>query len=348
MKIAILGDTHFGCRNDLSIFYGHFKKFYEKFLDDLVEQDIHHLFQVGDLFDRRKYINFKTLNEAKSMFFSKLEERDINLYTLVGNHDAHMRESITINSPSLVLGEYEHNVNIYDKPGTVNLFGTSIDMIPWVCKDNEKEIFEFINNSKSDLCFGHFEILGFAMYKGMDSFDGIRPDIFEKYEAVVSGHYHTRSNSGNIMYVGTPYEMSWQDYNDIKGYHTFDLETREFEFIPNPDTIFVKIDYNTDESPDLSALALKDKFIKVVVTNKSNAYAFDDFMQRLYQEQPYEIKVVDDFQEFADGEIDENINLEDTFDVLTSYIDNIDTDADKDKIKNFLKGLYVEAINLEV
>lgn len=348
MKIAILGDTHFGCRNDLPLFYSHFSKFYEKFLDDLDQQDIHHLFQVGDLFDRRKYINFKTLNEAKMMFFAKLRERDINLYTLIGNHDAHMRESIIINSPSLVLGEYEHNITICDRPQTISLFGTTIDMIPWICKDNETEVFDFIRKSKSDLCFGHFEILGFSMYKGMDSYEGIRPDIFEKYEAVVSGHYHTRSNSGNIMYVGTPYEMSWQDYNDAKGYHTFDLETREFEFIPNTNNIFVKLEYNDlEELPDVAELDLKDKFIKVVVTSKTNIYAFDEFMQKLYNEQPYEVKIVEDFQEFVEGEINEKIDLEDTLDVLANYIDNIEID-DKEKIKGFLKSLYVEAINLEV
>lgn len=348
MKIAILGDTHFGCRNDLVLFHKHFEVFYDRMIAELVEQDIKHIFQLGDLFDRRKYINFHSLRESKRYFFNKLQERGITLHTLVGNHDIFYRESLEVNSQSLILGEY-NNVIIYDKPASVHVDGTTIDIIPWICKDNEKEISNFIHDSKSDLCFGHFEIAGFAMYRGMESHEGLSEQLFEKYELVCSGHYHTQSKKGNITYVGTPYEMSWQDYNDPKGYHLFDTEDRSMTFFQNPDTIFCRLDYDdTKEMVSLDALDLKDRFIKLVVTNKTDLYKFDQYIQKLYSKGCYEIKIVEDMSEFSDGEIGEEINLEDTMDVLSNYIDSIETDADKEKIKSFMKSLYVEAINLEV
>jgi hypothetical protein len=52
--------------------------------------------------------------------------------------------------------------------------------------------------------------------------------------------------------------------------------------------------------------------------------------------------------EFEDGEIDSDINLEDTVSVLSNYIESIETDVDKEKIKTFMKSLYTEAINIEV
>jgi ornithine carbamoyltransferase len=52
--------------------------------------------------------------------------------------------------------------------------------------------------------------------------------------------------------------------------------------------------------------------------------------------------------EFEDGEIGEEINLEDTMNVLSNYVDSIETDVDKEKVKTFMKSLYTEAINLEV
>lgn len=347
-KFCILGDTHFGCRNDLTLFHKHFEVYYDWMIDSLVKEGITDIFQLGDLFDRRKYINFQSLSEAKRYFFDRLYRHNIKLHTLIGNHDIFYRESLQVNSQSLILGEYS-NIAIYDQPTTVDVNGTSIDIIPWICKDNEKEITEFIRDSKSDLCFGHFEIAGFAMYRGMEAHEGLSAQMFEKYELVCSGHYHTRSKQLNITYVGTPYEMSWQDYNDPKGYHLFDTEDRSLQFIQNPNAIFVRLDYDdTKELLDLNTVDLSDRFIKLVVTNKTDLYKFDNYIQRLYNKGAYEIKIVEDLSEFNDGEIGEEIDLEDTMDVLSNYIDSIETDADKEKIKSFMKSLYVEAVNIEV
>lgn len=341
-RIAILGDTHWGTRNDLSIFYEHFDQFFSKFVDELVQNNIQVVFQLGDLFDRRKYINFRTLESSKRTFFDRLNRAGITLHTLVGNHDLFFRESVNINSSSLVLGEYD-NVVVYQEPVTIKIGNTKIDIIPWICRDNEKQITEFIKKSDSDLCFGHFEIAGFSMYKGMESHDGLSLNMFEKYELVCSGHYHTRSRQHNIQYVGTPYEMTWQDYNDPKGYHIFDTETRELEFIENTNRIFHRIEY-TGEDMD-GELNVKGCFVKVVVVNKPNIYKFEQFMNNLYNMGCYEIKVVEDLSEFSEGSIDDDINLEDTLDVLSNYIDSIDTEADKENIKTFMKTLYIEAVN---
>lgn len=347
-KFCILGDTHWGCRNDLPLFYKHFETFYSTMINDLVEAGITDVFQLGDLFDRRKYINFKTLNESKRIFFDKLQEANIRLHVLVGNHDIHMRESLEINSPSLVLKEYS-NIIVYTSPTTIDYNGTSIDIIPWICKDNEVEVLNFIKQSKSDLCFGHFEIASFAMYRGLESHEGLPIEMFEKYELVCSGHYHTRSKKDNITYVGTPYEMCWQDYNDPKGYHIFDTESRDLDFVHCGLPIFVRLDYDdTKEMVPLESLDLRDCFIKLVVTNKTDLFKFDNYVQKLYSKGCYEIKIVEDMTEFSDGEIGEEIDLEDTMDVLSNYIDSIETDADKDKIKQFIKSLYIEAINVEV
>ena len=143
--------------------------------------------------------------------------------------------------------------------------------------------------------------------------------------------------------------MTWQDYADPKGYHVFDTNTREMTFFENPYTIFVRVDYDdSKELIDLDSVDYSNKFVKVVVTNKTDLYKFDQFMNKLYGKGCFEIKIVEDMSEFSDGEIGEEIDLEDTIDVLSNYIDSIETDADKEKIKSFMKSLYIEAINLEV
>ena len=121
--------THiFGVRNDLNLFHKHFEKFFDMMFEDLAQHNVKHIFQLGDLFDRRKYINFHTLRESKRYFFNKLQEHGITLHTLVGNHDIFFRESLEINSQSLVLGEYP-NIWIYAKPTTQMFGNTSIDIV---------------------------------------------------------------------------------------------------------------------------------------------------------------------------------------------------------------------------
>jgi hypothetical protein len=52
--------------------------------------------------------------------------------------------------------------------------------------------------------------------------------------------------------------------------------------------------------------------------------------------------------EFESGTVDTDIDLEDTLSILSNYIDSVNTDVDKEKIKTFMKTLYTEAVNQEV
>ena len=348
-KILILGDTHFGVRGDSLKFLAYYEKFYKEVVFPYVDaNNISYIIQLGDLFDRRKFINFNTLVEAKRFFFDELKKRPITFYTLLGNHDIFWKESLAVSSTGSVLGEYD--IKMIDKPTTVDIAGTTFDLIPWICKENESDVTNFIDSSKSDICCGHFEIAGFPMYRGMHAEEGLSHDMFAKYERVWSGHYHTKSKAENIEYIGTPYEMTWQDAGDPKGFSVFDTNTRELEFIQNPYTIHERIEYNDKgvEPIDPATIDIKDKYIKLVVVNKTDLYKFDRFVNTLYEQQPYEVKIIEDLSEFNEGTIDSEINLEDTVSILGNYIDSIQTDGDKEAIKTFVKSLYIEAINQEV
>ena len=49
----------------------------------------------------------------------------------------------------------------------------------------------------------------------------------------------------------------------------------------------------------------------------------------------------------ADAMGDQEVDLEDTVTLLSQYVDSLDTEADKDRIKTLMKTLYVEAQNYE-
>jgi DNA repair exonuclease SbcCD nuclease subunit len=350
LKVAIITDQHFGARNDSIAFLDFFEKFYDNtFFPALDANAIDTVLVLGDTFDRRKYVNFYALDRAKKMFFDKLEERGIRVHMLAGNHDTYYKNTNEVNSPDLLLVEYG-NIDVISKPETIVIDGTSICMIPWICPENYQESLDHIKNTKAEVCMGHLEIAGFAMHRGMESHDGLAKETFEKFDLVFSGHYHHRSSDKHIHYLGNPYELTWQDYNDPRGFHLFDLSTRELEFICNPYRMFERIEYNDkDQEPvDLDALELEHKYVKLVVVNKNDFYKFDKFIQKLYNKGCHEIKIIEDMSEFQDGEIGEELNLEDTVSVLTHYIDSIETDVDKEQIKTYMRTLYTEAINIEV
>jgi len=350
MKVAIITDQHFGARNDSIAFLDFFQKFYDNiFFPTLDENNIDTVLILGDTFDRRKYVNFYALDRAKKMFFDKLEERGIRVHMLAGNHDTYYKNTNEVNSPELLLTEY-NNIDVISKPETIIIDGTPICMMPWICPDNYQDSIDQIKNTKAEICMGHFEIAGFAMHRGMESHDGLSKDLFQRFDMVFSGHYHHRSDDGHIYYLGNPYELTWQDYNDTRGFHLFDLETRRLEFIANHYTMFKRIEYDDKEKEpvNLDAFDLKESFVKLIVVNKTDFYKFDKFTQKLYNKGCYEIKIIENMSEFEDGEIDSDINLEDTVSVLSNYIESIETDVDKEKIKTFMKSLYTEAINVEV
>jgi len=352
MKIALVTDTHFGARSDSQQFDTYFKKFYDEiFFPELDKREITQIIHLGDCFDRRKYINFNSLSNCKKYFFEQVESRGIDMDMIIGNHDTFYKNTNDVNSPSLLLGEYP-NIRTYDKAQVVNYDGLKILLTPWICTDNYEHTTKMIEGKVATVCFGHLELAGFIMYKGQDAHlghDGFDPALFKDFKLVCSGHFHHKHGRGNVQYLGNPYQLFWNDFEDDRGFHIFDTKTLDLEFIKNTNTIFEKYYYDDEKEDPLSIDITKfnSKLIKIIVVNKKDFYKFDKFVEAIYKENPIELKIIEDFSEFESEAIDENIDLEDTMTLLSNYVDSIETDADKERLKGILKTLYVEAQHYE-
>jgi len=353
MRLCILGDTHFGVRNDSPAFHDLFRKFYEDtFFPYMEEHGIDHILQTGDLFDRRKYVNFNSLNQSREYFFDVVAKRGYVMDVILGNHDIFYKNTLSVNSPELLLGSYQ-NIHIIKEPVTLQFKGMSIDMIPWICDDNRAQIAEFIRNTNSPYCFGHFELSGFEMDRGNICHAGDDAMELKKYKQVISGHFHHKSESGNILYVGAPCEHTWSDWNDPRGFHTLDTLTGEMEFIPNPHTIFTKLNYNDDElyfddiqNGDYSQFT--GKYIKVIVVKKNNSFLFETLIDNLNKANAHDIIIVEDFSSPDDlGAIEEINQADDTMGIIDKVVDGIEMDLEKPKLKTILREIYTEALALE-
>ncbi len=94
---------------------------------------------------------------------------------------------------------------------------------------------------------------------------------------------------------------------------------------------------------------LRDCFVRLIVQTKNDLYKFDTFVNKLYNKKCYEVKIVEDVIDSITGEIGDDIDLQDTLDVLSNYISSIGlNEDDTKKLNQFMKNLYLESINLEV
>lgn len=348
-KVAIITDLHFGARGDAITFVDYMDKFYTNtFFPTLQERGIKTILNLGDTFDRRKYINYNSLKRARQMFFDPIRDNGMIMHMLAGNHDTYYKNTNDTNSIDLLLNEYS-NINVMAEACDLTVDGRKIFMLPWICSDNYEQSMERMNDTDAEICMGHLEIAGFVMHRGVKSHGGLNAERFRKFGLVYSGHYHHRNNDGHIYYLGNPYELTWADYKDPRGFHIWDTETMELEFIENPYTMFERVEYDdvTNDYTDYDPSIMKEKYVKVIVNNKSDFKKFDDFMKKIYKANPHDVRILEDFAEFQDGEIDEELNLEDTMNILTSYVDSVETTLDKEKITGFLRGLYAEAQQLE-
>ena len=356
MKVALITDTHWGVRNDSQVFLEANRRFMnDVFFPKLMEERIQHVIHLGDLVDRRKYINFNTARRLRHDFLEPLNSRDDikEVHIIAGNHDTYYKNTNEINALRELTHGYE-KINIYDtNPVEINIGGLDILLLPWICDENRKETLDAIKRTKAQVAMGHLELQGFEMYRGSMVSHGDDPGLFDRFDLVCSGHYHHRSSSGSIHYLGSHAEFTWSDYNDARGFHILDTETRELEFIENPYRMFEKIFYD-DSEMSIDEINSRDfdmyrgMCLKVVIKNKTNPYMFDMFIDRLEKVNPADLQIVEDHLNLGLVE-DEDIvdEAEDTLTIFRKYVNNMTIDISKEKLNKTITEVYAEALELK-
>ena len=352
MKVAILNDTHCGVRNSSDIFLKYQERFYtEIFFPYLKEHNITNILHLGDYYEHRKFVNFKALNANRKHFLEPMRDMGITMDIIPGNHDVFYKNTNELCSLKELLGYFTSNVNIIMEPKVIDYDGLGVAVIPWINNANYQEYVDFAMSCNAPVLGAHLELKGFDLMAGMPNPHGMSADIFSRFETVVSGHFHTRSSQGNVTYLGSQMEFTWADVDDPKYFHVLDTETREFTPVRNPITMFKKVIYD-DTKTDYNTVDVSEyaqKFIKLIVINKNDLYMFDKFVDRLQSIETYELKIAESFDEYIGENIDDDaISLEDTTELLDSYVEAVDTELDKEHIKVELRKLYTEAQNLEV
>jgi hypothetical protein len=195
---------------------------------------------------------------------------------------------------------------------------------------------------------GHLELKGFRIHRGYIMETGTDVNLFDKFERTFSGHYHTRSDNGKVFYLGNPYEMFWNDCEDTRGFHLFDTETLEHTPINNPYRLFHKIYYDNTPYQTFDTREYEDKIVKVIVREKSDIKQFEKFIDKLYNSNVAELKVVENFEFSGWYDTDDSkvLESEDTMSILNRYIEEADVTLDKSVVQKVIQEVYQEACEL--
>lgn len=361
MKIALLGDTHWGLKNDDQRFLDYFARFFDEvFFPYIDEHDIKHVIHLGDLVDKRKNINYLTLEFLQHRFLDKLVDRNINTYFVAGNHDVYYKNTNKLNTYNGLFRKGYDRVYYYTKPidlyvsNSISLSSSSsndtkILLIPWITPETHDEVMKRIETSDADILLGHLEVVGAVMQQGIEAKHGLSQKMFDKFELTCSGHFHYKGQYGKVFYLGCPFQMSWTDVGAENGFYIIDSETQNFDaFIENPLTIYEKVHYKKWKEQETRDFSLFDKkFVRVFVENRNEEKGFKSFLSDVYGANPYSVEIVESGEDVTLSSTTTLEDIKDNRDIITTYVDNADVSVDKDELKSYFLDLYEQANMVE-
>jgi DNA repair exonuclease SbcCD nuclease subunit len=349
MKIAIITDLHLGNKNDNPVFLDAYLSFFETvFFPYLKENGIDTVINMGDLLDRRKYVNINTMAKVRTRFTKWFSDNGVTMHCVIGNHDCYWKNTNSVNSLVEVFGE---DFIIHEHPKDVVIGGMVCGFVPWITKENADEVGQYLQSSNADVLFGHFELNGYEVIRGIRHEGGMEASDLHRFKKVYSGHFHCKQKSGNVEYLGTPYQMMFSEVDEVKGFHVLDTETGSLEFVENAVRLYRRVSYDTSMDTlghgNFNFSKCRNCFVRLVVTSKKNQGKFDMFCDKLFEAGIHDLQIVENS---SDDDTDQDVAITEkdlsrsTMELIDGYIDELKMDDAAD-LKNLLREVYVESIS---
>lgn len=264
---------------------------------------------LGDLLDTKEVIRGKCLN----LFYDYFKSSKLQHIVIVGNHDWF---NLECKDHSLKPLSSLPNVRIIDTvaehPNLPFVF------FPYMHDKNQlKSILETYKD-QSKIAFGHFEVSGFDFGNGHMCEDGVvTHDDFKGFKRVISGHFHKLQETGNFIYLGTPFSHSFGEANQDKALGVYTLDDNRLQLIPTsfPRHISAKI--------DMSKKGAQKKLEEFLAGNEGNLVRIqltglpEDVAKLDKSKFPnFNIK----WEDKSDAPQGENVNLDETLDNKSQFL----------------------------
>jgi len=310
-KYIIVTDTHLGYKGGSDEYHNIAISLFNRIVEVAKENGIKSLIHGGDFFDSRKAIPVRTIPIALDII-SLLKTQFDMIYILAGNHDIHYKDKIDPTSLDIFMG-HSDGVTIVKSPIVV---GNNIHLQPWLIDG-----FKHMSDYSNAYLIGHFEMSGITINRaGTISKVGISTSDFKDYKMVLSGHYHTRSTTGNITYLGSPYHMTFNDEGD-RGFYIFDDIDGSLELIPFTEyPKFIIFEY---DKIDMSKV--NGNNIKVIFTDDIGTAKINTINNKIYESCPNQLFVEFSFKESFNNDIVSDQSIDEIIDIRSiekKYLDS--------------------------
>jgi len=357
-KIFVLGDLHLGIRNNSlewseiqsNFLINHFLEQVDKEGFD-PEQDI--LVQVGDWNHVRESTNVRIYKLSLHIAKILTQKFKRGVYVILGNHDVYYKDRTDTHSLEGFDKIYD-NFHVFTKPESISINSHKFLMLPWI--ESLAEIKAQIQNHKSaKYVFCHTDFKGFNFNKVQSLEHGLEHEDIASFTKIYSGHIHIRQEKGNVLYVGTPYEMDRGDRGNVKGFYVLDVNNNKIKekFIENdysPKHVkfdaFDLLNLTTEEIRSLFSNNFVDVSIDVDFSQKFPLSQFTDLIEgfghRRIEFFTYSKNQIKDRSE-VEQEADYSYNI---FTILDEHINRINLPASQSvRLVEKFKEIYDQLKN---
>ena len=347
-KVCLVSDIHFGVNKNSEIFLNSSIRFFtDQLVPYLAKENIEHIIILGDVFDNRNTINVRINDEVYNLFSNVLSDFDVTI--LIGNHDIYYKTSNKVHSLKYL--NHLPNVDVIDTISYKKFFGVNALFCPWIVDYEDTELVDALDTSISDILFGHFDIVGFALNKTRISTEGLDTDVFTNFKKVFSGHYHTPSSKKlgktEIVYVGSPYQMTRNDLEESKGFIILNMNTLRYKRVPNTTSVkFVQIEYPEMPTEELVRGNIVDAIINIEKKDLAGNI-IDKYIEKIEKLNPIEkVNVVLNVISDSSSDFDEvkHGKMNSVPDLIEVYINNDNEIDNKEEILNTIMEIYEEVI----
>ena len=248
---------------------------------------------------------------------------------LVGNHD---QEDKAGDIHPFEFARLFDGWEVVDTPRVIN----RIAFFPYLNVRPTKKFVEAVSGS-ARYAVVHWGFMGAMMNDSYRSTEGVSMDTVEGFKRVWAGHFHLRESVGNIQYIGSPYQQTFAEMKQDKGFWIWDSARDKAEYVPIVGTrkhYEVEIAYEGKKKTVKKSGEFGPRdFVRVNVKGERailNALDRRDIKKITGAE---EFKLTKDIidTDFSRLKIDKD-SIDNTRDIMNKYVDFVDTDLDRDRL----------------